>query len=340
MILSSKPKPVRIRITVGGKEHTTLKSLQDNITPEIINYIDGRLQSWVERQGYMQLKEAIDEIKINKKDQLLQLYNLLLDKKEKKIDDFIYQWGDNDTRSKELASYIILDLGENTITRWIDHHFNLLTLQEWEDCIDYYPKVELKLVKKLKNLGFDIKAKRLLEKIREKNCNNEEVNTYYKLNFSSRLFASNTPEQLHQIEEDLSKYGPLLCNNKNETLREIEIAIKNFIGSCSVIFTSSNKKETAKEHFSFTRDKLDKKILAEFIHEVRCIRAIAFCWHDIRYTSNVREYQAELKTVPKDYIFYNEVNECIKVRDPNRCKELVSKIIHYILFKKIYQTNE
>ena len=196
------------------------------------------------------------------------------------------------------------------------------------------------MVKKLKNLGFDIIAKRLLEKIREKNCNNEEVNTYYKLNFSSRLFASNTPEQLHQIEEDWSKYGALLCNNKNETLREIEIAIKNFISSCSVIFASPNKKETAKEHFSFTRDKLDKKILTEFIHEVRCIRAIAFCRHDIRYTSNVREYQAELKTVPKDYIFYNEVNECIKVRDPNRCKELVSKIIHYILFEKIYQTNE
>ena len=70
MKLSSTPKPVRIRISLGGIEHTTLESLKENITPEILDFTDGRLQRWLKQQGEESLSNDIDEIKkSNKKDE-------------------------------------------------------------------------------------------------------------------------------------------------------------------------------------------------------------------------------------------------------------------------------
>ena len=84
MKITSTPKPVRIRITVGGQEHTTLASLKENISPEIMSFVDdvdGRLQRWLERLNEVELKDAVNGIYQDEEKsgdvKLLDLYNLL-----------------------------------------------------------------------------------------------------------------------------------------------------------------------------------------------------------------------------------------------------------------------
>ena len=129
MKLSSKPKPVRIRISLGGIEHSTLESLKENITPEILDFTDGRLQRWLERQNEVVVLNKIKNINrsIDKGDNanLLELYKALLNNADKKnLLEFIDEWGDDDNKSKDLAKYI-LETNLYAFPGLIDYHFHL-----------------------------------------------------------------------------------------------------------------------------------------------------------------------------------------------------------------------
>ena len=117
---------MRIRISLGGIEHTTLESLKQNITPEILDFTDGRLLRWLERQNEVVVLDKIKKI-TNSNDKednanLLELYNALLNAHKKNLLDFIYEWGNDDNRSKDLAKYI-LETNLDAFPGLIDYHF-------------------------------------------------------------------------------------------------------------------------------------------------------------------------------------------------------------------------
>ena len=117
MELSSKPKPVRIRISIGGKEHTTIDSLKENMTPEILDFIDGRLQRWLKQQNLDELSGVIDAInkeKITSGQKLLRIYNCFFGKGYKKILFFVDEWQKN-IRSKSLLKYYFENKDKETL---------------------------------------------------------------------------------------------------------------------------------------------------------------------------------------------------------------------------------
>lgn len=64
MKLCAKAKPVKIRITSGGQEHTSLESLKHNFDIEDVRQLlDGRLSRWLKQQGENELAEYIGLLK-------------------------------------------------------------------------------------------------------------------------------------------------------------------------------------------------------------------------------------------------------------------------------------
>lgn len=60
----AKAKPVKIRITSGGQEHTSLESLKHNFNiNDVKPLLDGRLSRWLRQQGDNELAESTEMLK-------------------------------------------------------------------------------------------------------------------------------------------------------------------------------------------------------------------------------------------------------------------------------------
>lgn len=77
MILKAKAKPVKIRITSGGEEHSSLESLRNNFKwDDISKLFDGRLVKWLRRIDELEKAQMIEDIKDPEK-KVLEIYNIL-----------------------------------------------------------------------------------------------------------------------------------------------------------------------------------------------------------------------------------------------------------------------
>ena len=335
MKLSSRPKPVRIRISMGGKEHTSLESLKENITPQILEFIDGRLQRWLKQQNLDSLSDAIDRIKENNRRgepiKLLNIYNKLTGKSHKTLLSFVYEWK-GDIKSKELLTYYIRN--EKSDTTVIENTLDYISLDEWREIISPLNDSQLDffLAKEYDKKGELEKSQIIFEKIVERDdcpeakkfyLNNK--NKYYK----RILFADNTDDELSDVVDDLKKYDKLKITGGSQKAKET--VIKQFIEDCFIVFDphTNDRRSPAKKRFNF--EYYYNNGLGD---EERCVRAIAFCYHDIRYYSNVQEYKSIIRPVSKEYINRKKVEKCIEGRSYAECLNCVKDIIRYLLFDK------
>lgn len=343
MKLLSKPKPVRIRISLGGIEHSTLESLKENITPEILDFTDGRLQRWLERQNEVVVLDKIKNINrsIDKGDNanLLELYKALLNNADKKnLLDFIYEWGNDDKRSKELAKFI-LKTNLDAFPGLIDYHFHLFQPEEWEEILLPHDdsESEFKLAKKCKEEDDEsVVAERLLLKIKDRgNC--PDADKFFDDNFVQelRLFAMNPEEELQEIVDDWSKYKKLKVVINGEK-RKKEEQVFEFIKACNEIFPS--EQETGA---SFNRkNEYPKKFpINEFVErdflvdEKRAVRAMLGFYCNRKYETNVAEetFRKEKNKITDKFKLKHEV---LCINNLEAIKEVVKKIIENILFEK------
>lgn len=343
MKLSSKPKPVRIRISLGGIEHSTLESLKENITPEILDFTDGRLQRWLERQNEVVVLDKIKNINrsIDKGDNanLLELYKVLLNNADKKnLLDFIYEWGNDDKRSKELAKYI-LKTNLDAFPGLFDYHFRLFQSTEWEEILLPHDdsESEFKLAKECYKIDELIVAERLLLRIKERgDCS--EADKFYTEKYvqNRRLFAMNPEEELQEIADDWSKYKKLKIVPNSEYFNK-EKQIFEFIKACNEVFppeqeigASFNRKNEYPKKFPINefveRDFLDD--------EKRAVRAMLGFYCNRKYETNVAKetFRKEKNKITDKFKLKHEV---LCVNNLEVIKEVVKKIIKNILFKKI-----
>ena len=338
MKLSSKPKPVRIRISLGGIEHSTLESLKENITPEILDFTDGRLQRWLERQNEVVIKKIINSIDKEDNANLLELYNALLNTHKKNLLEFIDEWGDDDNRSKDLAKYI-LETNLYAFPGLIDYHFHLFQPEEWEEILLPHnnSESEFKLAKKCKKEDDEsVVAERLLLKIKERgDCS--EADKFYTEKYvqNHRLFAMNPEEELQEIVNDWSKYKKLKVVINGEK-RKKEEQVFEFIKACNEIFPS--EQETGA---SFNRkNEYPKKFpINEFVErdflvdEKRAVRAMLGFYCNRKYETNVAEetFRKEKNKITDKFKLKHEV---LCINNLEAIKEVVKKIIENILFEK------
>ena len=335
MKLSPRPKPVRIRISLGGKEHTSLESLKENITPKILEFTDGRLQRWLKQQNLDSLSDAIDRIKENNRRgepiKLLNIYNKLTGKSHKTLFSFVDEWK-GDIKSKELLTYYIHN--EKRDITVIENTLDYISLDEWCEIISPLNDSQLDffLAKKYREKGNLLESIRILEKIKDRGDCPEAENFYLnnKNKYYKRiLFADNTEDELLDVVEDLEKYDKLKITGGSQRARET--VIKDFIKDCSVVFSSKtpNMRLAAADRFNF-----GYYYKNGFGDEERCVKAIAFCYYDIRYSSDVKEYTSIIRPVSKEYINREIVEKCIKGRSYAECLNCVKDIIRYLLFDK------
>lgn len=335
MILTSRPKPVRIRITVSGKEHTTLASLKENISPEIMDFIDGRLQSWLERQNEFELKDGINDISENRKmspeSKLLGLYNLLFCESKRTMLEFIDLWGDYDLRSKKIVYSFIKHPHNNigNIKGLLKYHLQLFPVGEWKEliCPLENSELEFELAKKCDDSDNVAEAIRLFERIIARD-DFPEAKEYYNEKYGRRFFSANTEEQLREIVENWSRYERL------EPKTEQENEVKNFIAACyKIIYTEingTNYRVSKLCEYLFPSDIPYDDILR---NEKYHFRAIAFyCFGHYRYGGNVITlFRREKDKIDGEYKLRHNV---VQTTTPNGCINQISEIINYLLFEK------
>lgn len=347
MKLSSKPKPVRIRISLGGIEHTTLESLKQNITPEILDFTDGRLLRWLERQNEVVVLDKIKKI-TNSNDKednanLLELYNALLNAHKKNLLDFIYEWGNDDNRSKDLAKYI-LETNLDAFPGLIDYHFHLFQPKEWAEILLSHndSESEFKLAKKCDEICEFLVAERLLLRIKERgDC--FEADNFYAKNYAQkhRLFSMNTEEELREIVNDWSKY----CNLKIVINCEYHIKEQNiidFIRACNECFPSDEMGKIISS-FRLKTESAECFPINEFVDsdflvdEKRAIIAMINYYHnqisDKRYGKNnaISSFMKEINKITDRFKLRAKV---LPYNDIENIKKVVKEIIEYILFEK------
>lgn len=94
MKLQAKAKPVKIRITSGGEEHSSLESLRNNfVWKDISQLFDGRLVKWLRRIDEPEKAQQIEEIKDYDK-QILEVYSILFPsvKKFQSVEDLLLEF--------------------------------------------------------------------------------------------------------------------------------------------------------------------------------------------------------------------------------------------------------
>lgn len=341
MRLSSKPKPVRIRISVGGEEHTTLESLKENITPEILDFIDGRLERWLKQQGEEEVANKIEKINKDCID-LLDIYNLLFAEDYKTLLSFIDKW-QNCKKSKSLLGYIFTHWEKETFVTIFENNYNIFSLNEWFEIIAPFNNSELDfaLAKKYEEKEeipeYAKTAIRLFKEIEQRGDHPVAID-YYKKNYFDqlRLFADNTIEELNDIVNDLSLYKELRVTLGD--FRDKEMAVYSFIRQCSEIISKPNdnyqKSRTCETLFKWDKINSDDILKNEKLH----VSAIIFyCFSHYRYgVGNYTLFSKIKKLIDKDYKFHNRVC-CFTA--PNSCIESIKEIIKYLLFEK-FRDNE
>ena len=332
MKLSSRPKPVRIRISMGGKEHTSLESLKENITPQILEFIDGRLQRWLKQQNLDSLSDAIDRIKENNRRgepiKLLNIYNKLTGKSHKTLLSFVYEWK-GDIKSKELLTYYIRN--EKSDTTVIENTLDYISLDEWDEIISSIndSRLDLYLANKYAEKGNLLESKRIYEKIKERgDCPEAEelYDEYFSsVNFISKLF-KNSKEELEEIAEDFSKFTKLRINSSssNNYLRIAE-EVFSLIGTCNKIFSVreyeiiSVIERTFPEAFKSSETKIERLCIIAMLMGSVSVYRLPYKRADV------------LDSIPDACPFKRRVANCSSI---STAKKITKDIIHYLLFDR------
>ncbi len=346
MKLSSTPKPVRIRISLGGIEHTTLESLKENITPEILDFTDGRLQRWLKQQGEESLSKDIDEIKkSNKKDEskLLDIYNTLFKKGHTQLLYYVDDWREDNKASTLLKYYLSnCESNENALTKIMEKYFGILSLREW------YELVSVDIFCKEFADGADIEniehRTKLLNDLKDAGFIDDEIEKIKKeLGFPKGriIFKETSDAKLQKVLKDWTeiKYIKNTRNAAQET-SDIEKEVKRYIGNCCKAFTSEKEVWNDKGSLYNLTDFSDaaryiksvlKKDDYEYLKdEVRCAIVLAK-----KYQCNYNisaESMGEYKEISEDCKFKKEISS---IRSATEA--YLTKIINYILFEKFKQ---
>ena len=332
MELSSKPKPVRIRISIGGKEHTTIDSLKENMTPEILDFIDGRLQRWLKQQALDDLSAFIDGIykaEIKSGQKLLRIYNCFFGKEHKRILNFVDEW-QKDIRSKSLMKYYFENKDNETLVSvslpdTLKKYLGILSLEEWDEIISPLNHSLLnEILKSAKNKG------------------NVETNSAIAASSGSSvalpIFDCITDDVKRKIAKgwrDGTYISLSTCRtNKNEE------GVYDFIKKCSIIYSSRDTKQAVEREFAFR----DYSFNYFLINEIRCVRALATLYEfSKRYDSSYllidkrEEADVHLLHIPEDYPFKKKIKNC---NERDQCLSIVGRIIHYLLLERRYLPNE
>lgn len=334
MELSSKPKPVRIRISIGGKEHTTIDSLKENMTPEILDFIDDRLQCWLKQQNLDELSGVIDAInkaEINSWQKLLRIYNCFFGKEYKKILSFVDEWQKN-IRSKSLLKYyfenkekdtLVSDSLPDTLKKYL--RLGVLSLEEWDEIIS---PLNLSLLNEIltderrKTSGF--------------------VEPHLDASSDSPVMLS-IFDSISDIEKSRivkgwrgGSYNRLVYHRTNK----IEDGVFDFVQKCTEIFISRDCKKTVERKFP----SCDYSFKHFLINEIRCIRALATLYElSKRYDSasllkdNRGEADEHLLHIPENCPFKKKIQNC---NERERCLSIVGEIIRYLLLERRYSLDE
>lgn len=337
MKITSTPKPVRIRITVSGQEHTTLASLKENISPEIMSFVDdvdGRLQRWLERQKEVELKDAVNRIyqdeEKSRDAKLLDLYNLLFGESKEQIAEYVDAWGDADIRSKKIVEYLVEHCNIDVLTGIVRCHYQLFSSADWKKLITPMDNsaLEFELAKKFCEVGEKKKAIILFRRIKERKDCKEAMDFYNQHCKWSDFFPNNSPEDLRSIVQDLSQYKKL------EPTNELEHNVKSFIEACyKIIYVEDNggnfrKSKLCESLFPSCLNKGD--ILYDEKFHVRAV--VFYCYGHYRLgAANTALFRKQKLEISTKYKFYHKV--CM-FSSPEVCKNAISEIINYILFEK------
>lgn len=350
MKLSPKPKPVRIRISLGGIEHTTLESLKENITPEILNFTDGRLQRWLTQQGEKELSNYINAIKESKynndEEMLLTIYNELFNAKHKHLLNFVNDWKKSDKRAKKLLRHIISNsaIDKNALTEIFKHCKEFLPLREW------YGKVSEDIFNETITKGLNIDnvddRSTLCENLKDEGFSISEIDKIKQslglTSFGKRiLFEYTSNDILQKVVEDwryIKKISRTIETTKQN--KDLEDNVITFINYCTDLFSKSMIWPC--KEFPTYRD-LDSYLNKNFpinyykddrlLNEKICIRTLAIKYHNIKrdYNLPVSFGEKHFNTVQSNYKFKNDIEN---VRSRFKIINIVDKIIEYILLEK------
>ena len=325
MELSSRPKPVRIRISIGGKEHTAIDSLKENMTPEILDFIDGRLQRWLKQQALDDLSAFIDgiyEAEIKSGQKLLRIYNCFFGKEHKRILKFVDEW-QKDIRSKSLMKYYFENKDNETLVSvslpdTIKKYLRLFSLEDW---LEIVPTQNLKTLEKI-----------LYEEFPKSVSEGESSDA-----MGITIFDSISNDVKCEIVKhwNLGSYIQLFTKTN-----KIEEDVYEFIKKCSSIFNSGNTKVAVERTFALS----DYSFQYFLINEIRCIRVLATLYqlakrYDSEYLLRLNRQEADehLRYIPEDYRFKQKIKHCNKQEN---CLKIVSEIIHYLLLERRFLPDE
>lgn len=339
LAFTSVPKPVRIRIFVGGQEHMSLESLKKYITPDIMGFVDGRLQRWLKQQKMDELSEVIDEINksvATDEAKLLKVYNEIFDKDFENISDYIEEWG-KERDCGQKAKELLLRYKSNDLIylkKIFDTCPDVLSTVEWYGLVaSAWNKNILTdsgfcfLVGMYLNKRGDAKrAKYLITKARS--AGNADAIEFFDVNYNTRLFAQNTVEELKQTVTDFN-YNRLKPTNGYED------AVKGFIELCCSVRNENSQPNclTILKEYGLCYNIKSYDILKD---EKLCARALFLYKPAKRYGGSCqKEYDKALSEIPKSHPLQKEIFSKLPF---NEVRDNVSvgleKIFHYVLFGK------
>lgn len=341
MILSSTPKPVRIRISLCGKEHTSLESLKENISPDILQFTDGRLQRWLKQQNLNELSENIDKIaKDERKDsrtKLLKIYNRLNDKSHKNLLCYIDDWK-NDVKSKELLKYYFKEFGNDVIV--IENNIKVFSLEEWYEIISPLndSRLDFYLAKQYENKDDVVNSIRIFEKIKERgDC--PEADLYYKEQYypasktaqkeGAYCLFDNSERQFREIVDDFSKFRNLKIRQDLDTnLETYARDVKDFLIILSEDFNSDYLiycKETLANMY-------DRTSFSTLRNEILSLIYILMVYKD--YVRIGDKHITYIKSIISND--YPEKPHLCGAYSESGVKRMIRRIVEYILLEKVY----
>lgn len=345
MKLSPKPKPVRIRISLGGIEHTTLESLKENITPEILNFTDGRLQRWLEKLGEDDLADKIGKISNTecRDKRLLYVYNAIFEKDCTTIAEYLDEWCKDKAYYKSARGILFWKKDDIHYVKGVFNQYpNLLDDNEWVELADLYNDHDFSYIigKKLLENGDVERAKKIIKAVVK---DNSEAESFYKTHFKERSIFKDTPDNaLLDVVNDWEKVRNITYT-KN-TIREItliEKEVKIFILNCVKAFTEDKKPYHTGRYYDlnffsdickFIEAVLYKNGYTYLKDEVRCAIILAKKYQCNRCNYNISaESTGEYKEISEDCKFKKEISS---IRFATQA--CLTKIINYILFEKDY----
>ena len=303
------------------------------MTPEILDFIDGRLQRWLKQQNLDELSGVIEDInkaEINSGQKLLRIYNCFFGKEYKKILLFVDEWQKN-IRSKSLLKYYFENKEKDTrvsvslpdtLKKYL--RLGILSLEEWDEIISPL---------NLSSLNEILTAERIT---------NGYVEPHWDVSSGSPVTLSIFDGITDAIKRRIAKgwYAGTYISLSSCRTNKNEEGVYEFIKKCSIIYNSRDTKKAVESEFAFR----DYSFNYFLMNEIRCVRALATLYElSKRYDSfyllkeNRGEADVHLLHIPEDYPFKKIIQKC---NEREQCLIIVGKIIHYLLLERRYLPDE